>query len=85
MLRATQTSEKTRKKSRCQLIMDICKLSARRMLCGFADLVAPAVLQHPQHNHHDHGENDDDRRELALFDRQFHIRGYPLPVTLNFD
>ena len=30
--RATQISEKTRKKSRCQLIMDICKLSASRML-----------------------------------------------------
>ena len=29
---ATQISEKSRKKSRCQLIMDICKLSARRML-----------------------------------------------------
>ena len=40
--------------------------------CGFADLVAPAVLQHSQNDHHDHGKNDDDRRELALFDGQFH-------------
>src|SRR5580658_4184959 len=30
--RPMQTSEKARKKSRCQLIIDICKLSARRML-----------------------------------------------------
>ena len=29
---AMQISEKSRKKSRCQLIMDICRLSARRML-----------------------------------------------------
>jgi hypothetical protein len=26
----------------------------------FADLIAPAVLEHSQNDHHDHGKNDDD-------------------------
>ena len=39
---------------------------------GFADLIAPAVLQNSEDDHNDHGKNDDDRRELAFFERQFH-------------
>jgi hypothetical protein len=35
---------------------------------GFADLVAPAILQHAQYDHDDYGKNDHARRESSLFD-----------------
>ncbi len=36
---------------------------------GLADLVAPAILEHPQHDHHNHGENDHAGRKRTLFDQ----------------
>ena len=35
---------------------------------GFADLIAPAVLQRREHDHHDRGENHHGRCESPLFD-----------------
>jgi len=34
----------------------------------FADLIAPAILQHAQDNHHHNGKNDHAGRKSPLFD-----------------